>query len=530
MRFASIGVVAACAGVLAACSQGSNPTDSGTTADSGNGGQDSGMSTDSGSGNDAGGNTDSGFDAGPTTDVTATVIVHHLTDTTPVDVPTNLSAATIAVYVPDPNAAGGYDVYPGSGVDAGLLDVPGVPVAALSAFYLKLNGSYVEGTTAALDLSTYVAGRPGDPRADAGTTVAYNVTGLTPWVAGYTQIVLTSAGADVDDNLIAVAPDAGAVTATGSFDYATLTEIQAAKGDVAVVFEYQATTVDAGLVATAALASALATGFSTVGGAANLLDAGLTALPQLPASWIFDGTGFSALGSDVNPAAMGTSQVAGVQGVAGGTAYGPLGLRSTVLDISQVVTQTTPFAVGATFGNPFPASWGLMGFAQESFAVPYTLALADGGTRVVMRTGTVTIDDALSTFVPADGGTLTPVVGPATSVLQDGMDWTVDQILLSDTPIVSWSAPSLGTPSHYLFSISQLAISPAGAVTATTVADIYTTQQSVQVFPGILVSGQTYYFLVRSIYAPNGAFATAPLQLSFPWDTADALSGLMTAP
>jgi hypothetical protein len=115
----------------------------GNTSSNDAGNTDSGTPADAGGG-DAGG-ADAGADAGPVITLTGQRVIHHVVEgsTSTVDVPVDLSAQTIAAFVVDAAADGGYDVYPGTGTTTGTYSIPSVP-ASVSSYLLELGFTWVQ--------------------------------------------------------------------------------------------------------------------------------------------------------------------------------------------------------------------------------------------------------------------------------------------------------------------------------------------------------------------------------------------------
>jgi hypothetical protein len=520
---ASLALCSMTAVLGAGCNCGGGAANDSGLSDSGGPGPDSGPTPDSGS--DAGGSDAGGSDAGNTATVTATRVLHYLTDGTQQDVPANLSRTTIAAWVADPNADGGYDVFPGVGSDAGSLTVSGVPMGA--TYYLQV-GSFlwIESSATSLDVSQYFGGHP-TSAAGAGTTIAYALTGLEPWQRNSDFLTLASGGAGVNVTLLAPTPpiDAGATSYSGTFAYQTLPLINAASGDVTYLFQLSGQ--DAGRGASAAFSTST---FSVVDLATSSLAATFQALPQTLLQCTFAASQFDPLGSQVTPNPTGSgSQLVVVEGALGAGVYGIV-IQSPEVFLGHLPgpTQTTDFSMAGTYGNPFAGNWALFGQASESWSVTHNLPY-DGGTVPDIERGAVAYSDLMATFPALDGGTLAPLVSPPQSPTLDGQDWTVDQTLGSTTPLLSWSAPSVGTATYYVVIIDALSVKN-GLVTRSR-TDIYTTDTQVQLFPGVLAGGGgTYVMQLLAAATPNGNFAAAPLVGSFPIGSATALSGLLTTP
>jgi hypothetical protein len=504
--------------LVGGCSCGGNSPDDSGSPDSGGPGPDAGPGSDAGAGADAGG------DAGSSITVTATRVIHYLTDGAELDVQPNLTRTLIAAWVIDPNADGGYDVFPGVGTDAGGISVSGVPMGA--TYYLRLGAQWVESSASSLDLSQYFGGHP-TSAAGSGTTIAYSLNGLQPWSKNTDFLTLASGGAGVNVTLLSPTPpiDAGATSYSSTYNYQTLPLINAPSGDITVLFQLSGQ--DAGRGASAGFNTST---FSVVNLATSSLNAGFQALPQTQLQCTFAASQFDPLGPQVtpNPTSSGV-QVVVVEGVLGGGAHGIVPQNPEVfLGHLPSATQTTDFSLAGTYGNPFPGNWALFGQVSESWAVTHNLPY-DGGTVPDIERGAVAYSDLMATFPALDGGTLAPLLSPAQTPTLDGQDWTVDQTLASTMPLLSWSPPTLGTPSYYVVIVDALSVKN-GLVTRVR-TDIYTTSTQVLLFPGVLTGGGVQYVMqILAVAEPNSHFAAQPLIGSFPIGSAAALSGLLTTP
>jgi hypothetical protein len=502
-----------CAAVATGCNCGNNGgsdggTDSGAPVDSGNPGMDAG--TDAGGGADSG--TDAGVDAGPPQTITATRIFHFQTESGLVNVGQNFTVfANIGVWVADPAADGGYDFYPGSGDDAGNATVPNVP-GNVTTYYFAFGATYVQGLTPTLDLDQNAAGRPNVGTVDAG--IQYTLSGLQPWNTFEDQLLLVSGNAD---HLTApsLRDGGGQLIQVGGTTYANTDyardprAIDSSQGDKTILYQLSTQVgIDGGTpVVLGASTSFASTTFSEVDGMTTLLDAGMTALPQLPAIWTFDGAAWDAYGAALNPNAVAGHQDWGIR-----AAFSSVNPQLLLMDVAPSVPSST--TLSGTYGNPFKAApWGMFAYAEETWQLFEKIGTIDGGT---LPDGGLVTDvenllaqyvDGVATFPPADGGTISPNLSPPVALSLDGAAADGPGMLASTTPVLSWVAPGTFPAQYtpfYFVTISRLYARPNGTLVRQNFT-IITQDTGFQVFPGMLLpGGAQYVFRVEALARVNG--------------------------
>jgi len=118
---------------------------------------------------------------------------------------------------------------------------------------------------------------------------------------------------------------------------------------------------------------------------------------------------------------------------------------------------------------------------------------------------------------PPFTGPIVPLVGPARSPTVSARDALLPQTGVGATPVLSWSAPSLGSPTRYRVQLVHLYVPTGQTTTATSlVATFYTAAPQVTVPAGILTLGQTYVATIESVSLPGDAVETAPYRSGVP--------------
>jgi hypothetical protein len=177
------------------------------------------------------------------------------------------------------------------------------------------------------------------------------------------------------------------------------------------------------------------------------------------------------------------------------------------------------------FGNPYDSSWPLAFALQDFVKVDYKVP----GLGTVSKRAYTSI---LSADMPTSAQPLAPLVGPVTSPRIDGIDFFQDQALNTFTPTISWGPPLLGTPNQYVVMLCKWEPGTANAdacgSAAVMVAVFYSGSTSITVPSGILESGSSYYFVIRSNYVAGVNLDATPYRLACPTGIAKALSGMIT--
>jgi hypothetical protein len=170
------------------------------------------------------------------------------------------------------------------------------------------------------------------------------------------------------------------------------------------------------------------------------------------------------------------------------------------------------------YRDPFPISWERFVKVQVGLTVSY---MWNGitGTRVA------TIDRVMSKAT-ADGTPISAQLGPPTDVRFDGDDALTDTNI-SPVPVVTWSAPSVGTPTDYELQVFE-AKTLSGSLTFTPILRLTTKQTAVRIPAGYLYGQRQYVFSVRARQREGVDIYTNPLRLGASWSSAEMLSALVT--
>ncbi|HJV49326.1 MAG TPA: putative Ig domain-containing protein [Geothrix sp.] len=140
---------------------------------------------------------------------------------------------------------------------------------------------------------------------------------------------------------------------------------------------------------------------------------------------------------------------------------------------------------------------------------------------------------AYNATLPTDILPITPLVVPVTSLQINGASCVGDITAPAPTEAthtLSWIAPSTGAKG-YRVTVYELT-APGAATLETFVAYLYTSSTSIQVPPGLLVSGHTYSICVRALASPSWDPTSAPFGVieSASYGYAETTSGIITMP
>lgn len=482
-------------------------------------------------------------------DVSGTRIVHYVQeDGGVIDVPADLSATTIAAYVPD---GGGFNIFSGAGTDGGTFFVAGVPPGR---YYLRFGIDFIDTSARALDLGLHQGGRPDVQVQTPGTFQRTQLAGLAPWTVdpliGSDQLEMWSPGASLYvDNIDGLSADGGfAQAGDTTFDqvldydgfFLAQNLVSASQGDTTWFTQLQVR--DAGQIFSDAGTLLLTDGYRALVQATgplaatvaprvtSTISASMSSAParSISLDWKVSAAtpnSFGALRTAVNPnAETGITHSLYIDAIPL-SQYGFYVSSPDMVIMSAIDNQSVnrpDLQLTLQYGDPFPPAWPRFAQATTAFLVHYDLPLADGGTARKFEAGVIENLDLLPSFATAP---LRPQVSPITNAQVDGQPFFSDQTLNTTTPTISWSPPAVGSPTLYTVRIRRLR--PVGA--RVDVAILLTAATSIQVPPGIFTSGNDYYVRLTAIADPART-VQVPYDQHWPRNSAQALSGLLHVP
>lgn len=510
----------ACSGNNPATSGGSGGASSSSSASTGSSSTESASSTGSSSG--AGG-------CGAMCDtVTGTAIDDWIGEAT-AKVPVDLSAATLEALVP--MGSGQWKTIAGKGQKDGTFSISGVPSGPY-VLHVVLGGaaSYLYTSARDIDLGSERAGRKDAvaPKVKP-TNLGLNLQNLAAWQDGddiewfvgnnNAWIAMSFLGAPANPPAVGDMALKGLTLDWNETFPAAL--IDKGKGDVLTVFQLSTQAGPGNVTYTTVSRFASFNDITQTDGVDVIMNGGFTDVPQdKSASLDLRPTKFASYLSAVNPKATDVDFSAYIITLPGAGKYGGFGSSADLLavDLGKGAADVNLGAV--KYGNPYPAAWGTAAVVSETVRVAYT---APGASTSKGRSGLLLTSGDVASVT---AGPIQPLVSPVQDLKVNGMSAFTDLTGVTKTPTVTFTAPAVGAPTFYVVHIEKLA-NNNGATQATVIADLYTKDTKVDVPPGLLADGSTYFISVRAKMAAIDV-AAHPFRNTLTLARADVFSGMIS--
>lgn len=368
--------------------------------------------------------------------------------------------------------------------------------------------SFYPFTTSTPDLSSRGPGRP-DLAGDQGATVNATIDGLLPWTVN-DRITLQGESIDSEaDSLTSVLADAGVTSVSKKFFFGGLPD--ASKGDVEYVYQLSAS--DAGSGATAGSVRA-ASRFAQLD--LTLADGSTTNLSLTLGAPAQTGTLSGNLAGSKWAAMLQQSGPSATL-IAGGQLYRVLTYPAPASFPDQIRSQigllasvTSPPLVNVDYGAvTYGQFLGAQSQEVRSFVLTADYKLPQPGTSATVDTFNVFYQS--EELMPA-AANLSPTLGPPLSPRIQGLDALQAQTGVTLSPVISWSAPSLGAPTSYVVTIGAASGTP---VYVDLTFNVYGAT-SLQIPAGLLEKGATYAATITAFQAPWDVPGHAPLRHGVP--------------
>jgi len=494
--------------------------------------------------------------------VIGTRIEHWVNDSGGVDRPQDLRNISIGAWVP---RGPGFVYYPGTGAADGTFQVPRVPSGV--AYWLCYKTDCFDTSAREVDLGLHIEGRPTVIFAGPGTLQHTSLGGMVPFTNDATfevtddlQMYASNVGlwfSGLQFDSTSPTPSQGAVSLDQTYDYSliaqsgyTPTLADAAAGDR--TYFNQLTTRDAGFVVDssgtkqrwntyqAIERSFGPTPLTVTNGAVSQVSGRFTPVPQdkaIQMNWLIAERTPGSFGSyrtAVNPRTW-ADEVLHLMAI-DALPESTHGFYGVAPDLAVMFLNDDPSApqpdqrLNVVYGDPFPTSWARFGVGQTYFIVPYDVPRSGPGAVGVASTYEVvfiTVNDLLPSFPSA---ALKPRVSPVTGATIDGAPFFDDQRLANASPVIRWKPPDVGTPTFYTVQVIRFSAGPTGAVSRTLAGRFATTGTQLTVPPGFFTSGFHYAVQINATVQGGHDVARAPYEQQWPYDSAPALSGLLTMP
>ncbi len=382
---------------------------------------------------------------------------------------------------------------------------------------------YFETSADSFDLGYDVAGRSDVQWPSSSTPVTFNVDGLDPWdVNDYLQ--LTSSGCHAWGEIAAPTKTASFATGASSgqvaFDwYGTGKGLpDGSKGDAVYVYQGKSQTIPGGTFSYQAVSRAaqLPASFRVVSGVSQTQSVSLEAVSQtgsLSIDWRL--SEFERYAPDIHPNSTPKTHMLLVDA----EPHTLTGIPSMVSRTPDMMILSLPSGTPdqdittLTYGQFLPSFW--VEFRQVHYKVGLSIT-APGAATATELIGTIGRRDPL----PASNGAVLPAITPPRSPMINGIDAFQSPAGVGTTPMFSWSAPALGTATHYVIEIASV-VNSNGATAFEPVAYLTTVSSAIRMPPGPLQAGTQYVGYLTAYFVTSDAPETAPYRYSIPnaWAT-----------
>lgn len=454
----------------------------------------------------------------PVGTIQGTRIVSYITDAGTTQLPDDTTQMAIAAFAP--NGKSGFTTIEGTGSPDGTFSIRGVP----GGYYWLQSGAqnYVWTNRSAIDTGHDTLGTPSRTYPTMETELDLNLTGLNPWQSGDEQQLYVpninawlAYGWELQDG------------ATSLFQQVPWTDplLDASKGDTIYVTQLVTTPTAAGLALDVLGAAAPPiNNITQPDGTEVELDA---ALDNIEAEASFRGNiagaAFAQLESGVNPSAVPDSSYLYFDVQPGGTDHGWIGTTPDLVafDGTDEPIRTNIDMGDIKYANPFPESWAPFLDYIHYVRIDYT---APGATNSITQYAYLELQ---TTDLPNVNTPLAPAIGPIGSPTINGSSLFSRASSVGTMPTLSWTQPALGSPTGYEIEVFHLYSDSTDSFTELA-GDMFTATTSVQIPPGVLTSGNSYYFRISAVFEPGIDYTTAPFRHGFPRAVAQSLSGVVT--
>jgi hypothetical protein len=428
-----------------------------------------------------------------------------LADSTEDWVPQDLTTTTLAAHISD--GSGGYTKIAGVGRSDGQFSITNVPGGP---FWLQIGTNFIWTDRSSVSLIAEMRGRA--DRDYSYGSLSFHLTGLNSWQSSDMVNFFVS---NVDTFLDP--PLAGAVGVTELNVVSSFAPLlSASKGDQYYVYQRSLQTFAGKLVSYIAKASGPTPITMLQGQTTDVTDT-LSDPPQHSLRLNFKNSAFTAMVPFINPTAQEVSKTVWLFAMPSGAAHGAIGNGAPLMTMPPAANDED--LGDFQYGNPFPDSWTPALRYRRTASVPYLLP---GATSPFSQHTDLL---AWITDLPTSTAAVQPLVGPVVNAKINATDFFANQSAAGLTPTLSWEAPPVGTAHYYSICINRLVLA-GGGTWATGEWCFLTAEKSFTLPPGLLASGESYYFFITAVYQP-GFDPGTPGKRQIPMGSADVLSGII---
>jgi hypothetical protein len=314
-------------------------------------------------------------------------------------------------------------------------------------------------------------------------------------------------GASEFSLITGMGPAAAATSFMFTADYAAIDRpvlIDSAAGDALVLtqFAYRTTPINHW----AATRAATVLGVDIENAQASTIVANFSPLVLTDLSLDWRTSEFENLASSVHPTAITTAHRLYFDPVPGGLSHGHFANGPIVAFLERAVGAGN-LSMTLRFGNPYPDAEVSPAYLVEyelDYQLPNATPLA---VRTTIRHG--------SSIAAINGIPLSPALSPPQAIRINGQAATSNLTGVGTRPVIAWSAPSIGTPGGYAVSLYELS-NVAGETRQTFIASVRTRQTSVEMPPGLMAAGRTYFMIVSAIVSGTVDLEATPFLRGYP--------------
>ncbi|QSQ11224.1 hypothetical protein [Myxococcus landrumensis] len=416
----------------------------------------------------------------------------------------------------------------------------GVPEGS---YYLSSGSRYVVTDAREVDIGDNRIGRPDTVHVETGNggsmPLQLNLLNLAPWQSG-TRLHLNSTQVEFQGevSLFDVIPPGSTSLNTSAADFSssvamTLPVLEAEKGDrfyVNQVSPFPAGRTPDGRPLTffsversleVAPFDFVPDGFSPLPVTGRLMPAKVR---EFPIEWRLPT--FAQWTSEVHPNAQPTSASFNVSPTPYGVDESWLGYAGELLTLRIPSGAIFDYTGRLKFGNPYPASWGVL--SNLSFFYRVIETVPDGSGRSVALSATNGGFDTLDSVI---SGPVVPRVSPPRVLTIDGLKASTPREVGTASPVIAWEPPALGSPDSYRVGLFRYETDLGMTVPA---GYLYVpgSIHQVRLPPDMLQPDSIYYLRVTAVSAPRYDVKRSPFKSAdrMPHYNADAISSLFTTP
>jgi hypothetical protein len=439
----------------------------------------------------------------------------------------DLSSSIVSALLP--RESGGFTTCKGTGVYDGTFSIPNVPPGV---YYLQLNKLYVVTSQRNLDLSYDLLGRIDAVPAQKTTEVSVSFSNGSPWQQGRDLLEIYSAGSGtglLNPQDAAGAPfGANETSLAFTADWSRLSGAYTSKSDSTytgqLVFHDNDPTSRLPITQLAKWALSSPTITDGVGGTISGSFSDVSLNKSLTVNW--ERGQFDQAAAMANPSAKPVADELSLSAEPQAATRGDYASSADLLfiDLAPGGSETID-THGVQYGNPYPGSWNTIAKAGAYFSRPYKA----GDSVVSDLNGAVFSEDLVSEIVNAS--TIQPYVLPVSAPTIGGQDALQTGLSgVGPTPDIAYTLPT-PPPDQVVIIVRHLL--PGSGTTTTEVSAVLRAAgaegvSSIRVPPGVMESGEHYFFVIRTVVAPKINLASVPLKLGLPYGIAEVLTGDVT--